>query len=128
MYTYHIVNAQLSPNMIKKRRDAKIRILGEARPFLEGSLSKVGTKCGKENCHCTTGEKHPAFILTYKVRGKTKTIYVPKDLVEEVKLWTQEYRRVKLLIKEISSLNQQLIKSHVQRSRAVAKNERLLNQ
>lgn len=51
--------------------------------------------------------------LTYKVGGKTRTVYVPVDLTEEVRAWIDEYRRLKCLIQEISQLTLALVRSHV---------------
>ena len=67
----------------------------------------------KPGCHCTSGEKHHGHQLTYKVGGKTRTVYVPVDLTEEVRAWIDEYRRLKCLIQEISQLTLALVRSHV---------------
>jgi oligoribonuclease (3'-5' exoribonuclease) len=40
--------------------------------------------------------------LTRKVRGKTRTVHVPKELLEEVRAWVTEYARVKGLVAEVS--------------------------
>jgi hypothetical protein len=40
--------------------------------------------------------------LTRKVRGKTRTVHVPKELLPEVQTWVEEYARIKRLIAEVS--------------------------
>lgn len=55
--------------------------------------------------------------LTFTERGKTRTVYVPQDLLTEVQLWVQEYQRLKVLIHEISQLTLALIKGHVSHRR-----------
>jgi hypothetical protein len=61
-------------------------------------------------------------VLTSKVRKKTKVVYVPVDMVEEVGTWVQERRRIKRLLVEMDALAEQLIRSHVRASRAAARN------
>jgi hypothetical protein len=50
--------------------------------------------------------------VTLKQRGKTRTVYVPKDLTEEIKASIQEQRRLKTLRREITQLQLALIRSH----------------
>ena len=118
---------KLSIGVLQARRDAKLKRLANAKPMIQGSLCKVGTRCGNPNCRCARGEKHTAHILTRKVRGRTKTNYVPVGMLEEVTAWVNEYQRVKRLIKEMSDLNEQILRAHVPTSRAVAKNRKNLN-
>ena len=71
-------------------------------------------RCGQPSCSCHHGGPlHPAHHLTFPERGKTRTVYVPQDLLTEVQLWVQEYQRLKVLIHEISQLTLALIKGHV---------------
>jgi translation initiation factor IF-2 len=50
--------------------------------------------------------------VTLNERGKTRTVYVPKDLTEEVAQSIQEYRRLKTLLREITQLQLALIRLH----------------
>jgi hypothetical protein len=50
--------------------------------------------------------------VTLKQRGKTRTVYVPKDLTERVKACIQEHRRIKTLLREITQLQLALIRLH----------------
>ena len=113
---------------LKVRRDAKLKLLREAGPLVQGSLYKKRIKCGAPSCRCAKGERHEAYVLTQKVNGKTKTTHVPRDLVDEVKTWANEAKRVKKLMKEISDLNEQIIRMHVKTSRAVAQNQKRAEQ
>ncbi len=115
----------LSIGVLRVRRDAKVKELANAKPMIEGSLCKVGTRCGNPNCRCARGEKHTAHILTRKIAGKTKTNYVPVGMLEEVQAWVDEHRRIKGLMKKISRLNEQILRAHVPTSRAVARNRDL---
>ena len=71
-HTHHVSSARLI-----QRRDTWLKKLGELGPMTRGSL-----------CTAKRGN-HTAHQLTVSVQGKTHTVYVPKDMVEEVKAWTQ---------------------------------------
>jgi hypothetical protein len=109
-----------SIEMLRTRRDARLKQLAGAGPVLEGSLSQIGVKCGNPNCRCARGQKHRSHILKREVRGKTQSLYVPVDMVEEARKWVGEYRRVRALLREVSELNRQIIRSHVGTKRARA--------
>lgn len=116
------MKTQQSINTLTTRRDAKVRELARTKPFISGSLARVGTHCGNPACRCARGEKHEAFILTKKVRGKSATLYIPKDLVEQVKGWTDEWKRLKRLLAEVSGLNERIVRLYVRTQKAAAKN------
>ena len=63
------------------------------------------------------GPKHPAHLLTTKVNGKTQAIYVPVDMVEEVRQWCRQYRDLKADIKQVSECCEQLIRLHAKEKR-----------
>jgi len=113
---------KLSIEMLRKRRDAKLRKLADTGPVLEGSLAEIGVKCGNPNCRCARGQKHRSHILKREVRGKTRSLYVPVDMVEEARTWVNEYRRVRALLREVSELNREIIRSYVGTKRTRAAN------
>jgi hypothetical protein len=100
------------------RRTARLRALAEVRPFVAGSLCRVNRRCGNARCKCAQGEPHQAWVLSFKVKGKTRTVHVPKALVPEVHGWIQEYRRIKKLIREVSKDSLAIIHRHVPVRRA----------
>lgn len=113
----------LSINVLKSRRDAKLKSLANVGPLLQGSLGRIGITCGNPNCRCAQGEKHVSHILTKKVCGKTKSVYVPVEMVEEAQTWINEQRRIKKLMKEISDLNEQILKMYVKSKRGRERNQ-----
>jgi hypothetical protein len=78
-------------------RDARVKQLIAQRPPLAASL---GRQAG--------GGWH----VTLKHAGKTRTVYVPQDLKEEVAASIQEHRRLKRLLREITQLQLALIRLH----------------
>lgn len=113
---------QLSIGVLRSRRDARMKELARVGPVLQGSLTQRSITCGNPNCRCASGDKHTAYQLTKKVRGTTKTLHVPVDLVEDVQAWVEEHRRVKALLKEISELNEQIVRCYVTTKRARKRN------
>lgn len=111
-----------SIGMLQKRRDARIKKLAQLGPVLEGSLAEIGVTCGNPNCRCARGEKHRSHILKRQVRGKTQSLYVPVDMVEEARQWVSEFRRAKALLREISELNRSILRAYVPTKRARAAN------
>ena len=99
--------------LIRRMRDARVKKLSQTRPLMAGSLVQIAKHCGRPGCHCQSGEKHVGWYLTRSVHGKTQTTYVPLDLVKEVRTWIAQYRKMKLLIAEISDLNRALLRGHV---------------
>jgi hypothetical protein len=40
----------------------------------------------RENCHaCLTGEPHPSYVLYGRLKGRRFAVYVPEELVPEVR-------------------------------------------
>jgi len=109
---------------LERRRQAKLKQLASCGPFLAASLCEVNRRCGQPNCRCARGHPHRAHVLTYKVKGKTQTVHVPKDRVEEVRRWTMEYKRVKQLMQEISRLSLTLLRHPVAVRRAAEKSRK----
>lgn len=116
------MSPKLSIGVMQARRDARLKLLVGVGPVLEGSLARIGVRCGNPNCRCARGQKHTAHILKRDVRGKTQSLYVPVDLVEEVRRWVDEYRRARKLLHEVSELNRAIVRAHVGTRRAKVRN------
>lgn len=86
------------PTLIRRLRDARVKQLTPRCPPLAASLGRNGA-----------GGSH----LTLKVNRKTRTVYVPKDLTEEVAQCVQEHKRLKRLSSEITALQLALIRTYV---------------
>ncbi len=85
------------PTLIRRMRDARVRQLMPRCPPLAASLG-----------HNAAGGTH----LTLKVKGRTRTVYVPKDLTEEVVTFIREHKRLRHLAGEITALQLALIRTH----------------
>ena len=119
------MSEKVSINVLKMRVRAKIKELGNAKPFISGSFIRTSRKCGNPNCQCANGgPKHPCCMLSSKVKGKTKGIYIPVAIADEVESWVKEHHRIKKILKEIDGVNEQIIRMYVTTSRAVSKNRK----
>jgi hypothetical protein len=102
------------PTLIRRMLQARLKQLTSSTPALAASLVQIRKHCGRASCHCLQGgPKHTAWHLTCKVDGKTRVVYVPVDLLEDVRSWIEEHRRLRRLQQEISQLTVALIRGHV---------------
>lgn len=69
------------------------------------------------------GRKPPIWQLTFKQAGKTRTVYVPRALVPEVKQWARTYKQLKEVVHKVSSQSLAIIQRHgvVQRAASRAR-------
>jgi hypothetical protein len=103
------------PTQIRRMLEGRLKQMAPCGPLLAASLSQVNKRCGQPSCRCHQGGPlHQAWHLTLKVDGKTRTVYVPQDLLGEVQQWVAEYHRLKTLTVEVSRLTLALVKGHVQ--------------
>lgn len=106
------------PTQIRRMLESRLKLLVPAGPVLAASLIRLNKRCGQPTCRCHHGGPlHPAYHLTYRQAGRTCNAYVPQDLLEEVRSWIQEHRRLKALTQEVSQLTLALIKGHVRHRR-----------
>jgi hypothetical protein len=99
---------------LDNKRLRKLQELGQDRPLVAGSLNRVERRDAR-------GRTTVYYLLTFKEAAKTRSVYVPKDLVKEVRSWTRNHRRVKQLLLEISTLSIAIIQRHVPEKRASAR-------
>lgn len=85
-----------------------MRQIAHIGPFIEGTLVKLPRK----DC------RHVAHRLTFKVKGKTRAVYVPLDRVKDVEAWMREYKRLKTLIRSVTQATLGELRNHVRARRA----------
>ena len=105
------------PNRHTKARAASLRQIAQLGPFIEGSLSPFKRP----------GCAQPGWHLTFKQKGRTRTVYVPMDLVGEVTSWTRTYQQLKKLIRQVTRHSLGLIRGHVANRRAAKRSRALTN-
>lgn len=106
------------PTLIRRQIDSRLKKLAAHQPILAASLVEIRRHCGNSRCHCLRqGSLHVGHNLTFKAEGRSRAVYVPKDLLKDVRSWIEEHRRLKRLLQEISQLTLALVRSHVQHRR-----------
>jgi hypothetical protein len=95
-------------NRFVTRREAVLRQIASIGPFIEGTLVKLPRK----DC------RHVAHRLTYKVKGKTRAVYVPLDRVKDVETWTKEYKRLKKMVRAVTQASLGELRNHVRSRKA----------
>lgn len=82
-------------NAIKGRKD-----------ILSGTLSSAYLPCNRGNCKCTRGELHgPTWRLGYSDEGKSTTVYVRADDLQEVKEATRRYAELRAALQHAGKRN-----------------------
>lgn len=97
-------------NRHETRRQDTLRQIARIGPFIEGTLCSVKRR----------GCREPGWQLTYKVKGKTQTVYVPMGMAEEVVKWTKEFKRLKQLTRKVTRHSLALVRRHVVSQRAAS--------
>lgn len=101
-----------SSTRLIRRRETWLKKLADLGPVMRGSL--VTAQRGN----------HTAHQLTVSVEGKTHTVYVPMDMIQEVKEWIKNYRRMQRIVKEVSKLSMAIIHCAVPESRGAGRSAR----
>ena len=87
-------------------------------PALLGSLSFRRSPCVRENCPaCMSGEQHPSYVLYGRVKGRRIAVYIPEELVPEVRRSLDNGRTLQELLQQaapryIKALKRERAKAH----------------
>ncbi len=76
-------------------------------------LAAIGNVLEGSLCRADRGESI-RYQLTDKVAGKSRTLYVPVDMAGEVREWTQNWKKAKLILKKISELSREELRAGAQ--------------
>jgi len=92
-----------SQGVLRRMRTARIKRLRSLGYVLAGSLVRQ--------------PKHASLYLTDKVAGKTRTLYVPLNHLEDVKRWNANHKEARRLLKELSEIQRALLRAQIQAQR-----------
>jgi len=94
----------------KKQKQQILKELDERMDvLLIGSVVTYHHKCCK-TCRCNKGKGHLGHYLSANINGKTKNLYLNKEVVDQARLMAQSYSEVKQLLKKLSEVNYQLLR------------------
>jgi hypothetical protein len=98
--------------MTSDRGKAALERLRKIRPFIQASLTLTKKRCGNPRCRCAQqGPLHEVALLTWKKDKRTRTLYVPMELRQEVQRWVQEGKLLKRLVAEMSQAQREFLTS-----------------
>ncbi len=98
------------PTLTSKSGRRILARIRKIKPFVQASLSISLKRCGNPTCRCAReGPIHETALLTWKEGGRTRTLYVPSDLRQEVARWVEEGKLLKSLIGQMSAAQRALL-------------------
>ena len=85
-------------------RNARSKLLQRIAdlPMCKGSLQREARVCGKPTCRCRNGEKHVSLYLVTYLDGRSKRIYLPWEMEDEVRQALQNWQQVQQLLNTVS--------------------------
>jgi hypothetical protein len=100
------------PTVIFRMLQHRLKKLATSSPVLAASFGTYTHRCGRPACRCHHGGPlHRGQHLTFKEAGTTRSVYVPKPLLPEVRTWLAEHKRLKALLHEIHQLTVALLRA-----------------
>jgi hypothetical protein len=98
--------------MTNPRGKEALERLRRIKPFVQASLNITKKRCGNPRCRCVNeGPIHEVTLLTWKEDKRTRTVYVPVGLRQEVEKWVQEGKLLKHLVAEVSQAQREFLTS-----------------
>jgi hypothetical protein len=102
---------ELSLRQLRERRRRIVRQIPDLQAVIAGSLQEQRRRCGKEGCRCMRGELHgPYQYLSLRAGRRTRMLYVPAGLAEQVRQGITASTEVQAALAEISAINLELVK------------------
>ena len=106
------MNIPHHPSLILRMLQGRLKQLATTSPILAASFGSYTHRCGRPSCRCHHGGPlHQGQHLTFKEKGKTRSVYVPKELLPEVRTWLAEHKRLKALLQEVHQLSVALVRA-----------------
>ncbi len=118
----------LQASRLRRRKFALLRRFAIPAELLPGSLSLSSTRCGKSGCHCREGAGHPVWSLTFMVEGRKQVERIPAALVDEVRPRVEAGRRFQQAVREVLSINAQLLALAKKQARRKKRDKQRLDQ
>ena len=76
--------------------------------IVEGSISRVYTRCGKKKCRCNENKelRHgPYYQLTWKKKGKTISRFLSNEMANLFKEWAENRNKLNLIVKKMNEIS-----------------------
>lgn len=101
----------LSLRQLRERRRRIARQVPDLQTVIAGSVQEQRRRCGKEGCRCARGELHgPYLYLSMRAGRRTRMLYVPVELAEQVRGAVRTNAAIESALAEISAINLELLR------------------
>lgn len=108
--TYKKALLKLTVRQLRARRAQLARQLPDVEGTVRGALQRQMRRCGKASCRCADGELHgPYMYLSVQTGKRSGLLYVPSEVVDEVKRRVETTGRIDAALAEISAINLELL-------------------
>ena len=92
--------------LLKHRSKLLAKRLAGFEEFIRGSVVLMKRRCTYPRCRrCAAGQRHPTWVLTQSVRGRTKTFYLGSKRLAKAREMVDNYRRLMVLVEQIAEAN-----------------------
>ena len=99
----------MSANRIVKSKQKPVaaEALASCQGLIKASLCRTRVTCGKPSCRCAKNPRfrHTALTFTYKHKGRSMGLHVPKNMEAEARRAAADYQELKKLVQRISDSN-----------------------
>ena len=95
---------------LTQKSRATAQALASCRHLIKASLGQVRVTCGKPSCRCAKGLRHAALAFTYKLKGRSMSMHVPKAMASQARQAAADYAKLKQLVEMLSENNMQQFK------------------
>ncbi len=86
----------------------------------KGSIAKCYQTCGTTGCRCHKDKKYrhgPYWWWSTKVDGKTRSMLVPEGMLDEVRIYIENYKFLKSKVKLLEEISEKIIKIKIKNYR-----------
>ena len=95
---------------LRQKRTLLLKRAAQIEEFLRGSVVLMKRRCVYPRCRkCASGERHPTWVLTVSLRGKTRTVYLGASRLDAARRMTENYRRLMALVEQAAEVNRVLL-------------------
>ena len=111
--------SRLSKLALCRRKQGLAKLLPSVTEILRGSLVERYVTCGNPGCKCARGKRHgPMWYLTVTLGpGRTTGGIISAEHVERVRVWIENYHRLKDSLEKISEINRELLRREREQKR-----------
>lgn len=91
----------------ESKRKSAAEALASCQGMIKASLCRTRFTCGKPSCRCAKNPRfrHVALTFTYKHKGRSMGLHVPKNMEAEARRAAADYQKLKKLVQRISDSN-----------------------